>query len=239
MTTFTLLNFSLILLPAYLIGAVPFGLLIGKLRGIDIRQHGSGNIGATNVWRTLGPKWGLPTFLLDVAKGAIAVWLGREIAFQRVPHPVPYEILAYAEAFSGLACILGHSFPVWLRFKGGKGVATSLGVILGIMPLMATCVVFGTWLLVFWLFRYVSLASIVAAITLPLTLLILMLNNLLESRVTFAFGCAAALLVIRRHRENIQRLVAGTENRFGKKANSTAANHSEKASGDSQSSTSA
>jgi glycerol-3-phosphate acyltransferase PlsY len=208
-----------VLLPAYLIGSIPFGLLLGKLGGIDIRQHGSGNIGATNVWRTLGPRWGLPTFLLDAAKGAFAVWLGRELAFAQSPRPVPYEFLNYAEVFAGLAAILGHSLPIWLRFKGGKGVATSLGVMLGIIPLLATGVVLLVWGLVFALSRYVSLASILAASSLPLTLVILQSSDFLEGRVTLAFGCAAAFFVIRRHRENIQRLLAGTENRFGKPKN--------------------
>jgi glycerol-3-phosphate acyltransferase PlsY len=119
----SILPLLLLLSAAYLLGSIPFGLLLSRLKGIDIRQHGSGNIGATNVWRTLGPAWGLPTFLLDAAKGAFAVWLGRELAFTLAPKPVPYEYLNYAEVFSGLCAILGHSFPVWLRFRGGKGVA--------------------------------------------------------------------------------------------------------------------
>jgi glycerol-3-phosphate acyltransferase PlsY len=212
----SMLTLLTVLLLAYLVGSIPFGLLLSRLKGIDIRQHGSGNIGATNVWRTLGPKWGLPTFLLDAAKGGLAVWAGRELAFTLAPKPVPYEYLNYAEVFAGLVAILGHSFPVWLRFRGGKGVATSLGVMLGIIPLMASGIVFATWVIVFALSRYVSLASLVAAVSLPLTLVVLQANHLLEGRATLAFGCAAAFFVIRRHRENIQRLLAGTENRFGK-----------------------
>ena len=212
-----LLTFTLLLLPAYLLGSIPFGLLVGRLRGMDIRKHGSGNIGATNVWRTLGPRWGLLTFLLDASKGLAAVCLARELAMHLVTLPVPDEYLAYAESFAALSCILGHSFPVWLRFRGGKGVATSLGVLLGIMPPFATAVVFGVWLLVFAISRYVSLASIVAALSLPTTLAILYYLGWLDSPVTLAFSCAAAFLVIRRHRDNIKRLIAGTENRFGSK----------------------
>ena len=217
MTTTPLLTFALLLLPAYFLGSIPFGLLVGRLRGLDIREHGSRNIGATNVWRTLGPRWGLFTFLLDAGKGFAAVTLARAIAFHQVPQPVPDDFIAYAEAFAGLACILGHSFPIWLRFRGGKGVATSLGVILSMMPPFSTAVVFAVWLLVFAVSRYVSLASLVAAVSLPVTLAILYYLRWMDSAVTLAFACAAAFLVIRRHRENIRRLIDGTENRFGSK----------------------
>ncbi|MEY2600135.1 MAG: hypothetical protein RLZZ244_3063 [Verrucomicrobiota bacterium] len=208
-----------LLLPAYLLGSIPFGYLVGYANQMDIRQHGSGNIGATNVWRTLGPRWGLLTFVLDAAKGFAAVYLCRELAYRFVPPPFPDEFLAYVETFGGLTCILGHSFPVWLRFRGGKGVATSLGVIVSVMPPVASALVFAVWGLVFALSRYVSLASIAAAISLPLTLAALHSLHLLESRITLAFGCAAAFLVIRRHRDNIRRLLAGTENRFGNRKN--------------------
>ena len=127
-----------LILPAYFLGSIPFGLIIGKLRGIDVRAHGSGNIGATNVWRVLGPKWGSLTFLLDAAKGFFAVSLAQQIAWrQAAPPALEDQYLAYAGVFAALACILGHSFPVWLKFKGGKGVATSLGVIIGLMPPIA------------------------------------------------------------------------------------------------------
>lgn len=212
-----LFTFALILLPAYLVGSIPFGLLIGKMRKTDVRQHGSGNIGATNVWRVLGPKWGAATFLLDAGKGFLAVRLAENIAWLRVPTPVPEEYLAYAGVFAALACILGHSFPIWLRFKGGKGVATSLGVLIGIMPPLATGAVLGVWILVFALSRYVSLASILAALALPATVGALFYFHD-AGRAHLAFSCAAAFLVIRRHRENIRRLFAGTENRFVRKA---------------------
>ncbi|MEI6713598.1 MAG: glycerol-3-phosphate 1-O-acyltransferase PlsY [Verrucomicrobiota bacterium] len=235
----SLLTLALILIPAYLVGSIPFGLIVGRLKGIDIRQHGSGNIGATNVWRTLGPKWGGTTFLLDAGKGFLAVRLASELAMARVTLPVPDDYLAYAEAFAGLACIIGHSFPVWLRFSGGKGVATSLGVILSIMPPIASLIVLVVWVLVFAISRYVSLASIAAAVSLPATMAILYYNQWrsshsgirisvidapnsisgIDSPVTLAFASAAAFLVIRRHRDNIKRLIAGTENRFGKKKN--------------------
>lgn len=201
---------------AYVLGSIPFGLLIGRLRGIDIRQHGSGNIGATNVWRVLGPKWGGATFLLDAGKGFAAVVVAQNILWQRAPRPIPEDYIAYASVFSALACILGHSFPVWLKFKGGKGVATSLGVLIAVMPPLATGIVLGVWILVFALSRYVSLASILAALALPATVGALLYTGALPSRIYFAFACAAAFLVVRRHRDNIKRLFAGTENRFGK-----------------------
>lgn len=207
-----------LILPAYFLGSIPFGLLIGKIGGVDIRLHGSRNIGATNVWRTLGPKFGLSTFLLDAAKGFCAVALAQQIAWRQVPQPAPEDYLAYAGVFAALACIIGHSFPIWLRFKGGKGVATSLGVLIGLLPAFATGVVLAVWVIIFAASRYVSLASVVAALALPVTVGSLLYLHRLDGNVYFAFSCAAALLVIRRHRENIRRLLAGTENRFGKKS---------------------
>lgn len=207
-----------LVIPAYLLGSIPFGLLIGRIGGIDIREHGSRNIGATNVWRTLGPKFGLSTFVLDAAKGFFAVALAQQIAWRQAPQPVPEEYLAYAGVFAALACIVGHSFPVWLHFKGGKGVATSLGVLIGLVPGFATCVVLAVWVVVFAVSRYVSLASVVAALSLPITVGSLLYLHRLHGNAYLAFSCAAALLVVRRHRENIRRLLAGTENRFGKKS---------------------
>lgn len=207
---------AVLLLPAYLLGSVPFGLLIGKFKGIDIREHGSGNIGATNVWRVLGPKWGSLTFFLDAAKGFCAVSLAQQIAWrQAAPPALEDQYLAYAGVFAALACIVGHSFPVWLKFKGGKGVATSLGVIIGLMPPLATGVVLVLWVSIFAFSRYVSLASIIAALSLPLTVGVLIKTGELDGSAYFAFSCAAAFLVVRRHRDNIRRLFAGTENRFG------------------------
>jgi len=207
---------ALLLLPAYFLGSIPFGLLISKLRGIDIRQHGSGNIGATNVWRVLGPKWGASTFILDAAKGFFAVSLAQQIAWrQAAPPALEDQYMAFAGVFASLACIVGHSFPLWLKFKGGKGVATSLGVIIGLMPPLATGVVVVLWISIFAFSKYVSLASIIAALALPVTVGILLRIGELDGSAYFAFSCAAAFLVVRRHRDNIRRLFAGTENRFG------------------------
>ena len=194
----------------YLLGSIPFGFLTARLRGIDIREHGSRNIGATNVWRVCGWKFGLPVFLLDALKGAGAVWLGGWIA-GRLGGDAAWAGIACA-----MACIVGHSFPVWLGFKGGKGVATSLGALLCMMPL-ATGVTFLVWILVFKISRYVSLASIVAAVVLPTFAIVAQLTERGRGWPFAGFATLAGLLVILRHRANIQRLLAGTEHRFGKK----------------------
>jgi glycerol-3-phosphate acyltransferase PlsY len=216
-------QYVLIAAVAYLLGSIPFGLIIGRLRGIDIRQHGSGNIGATNVWRVLGKKWGLATFLCDMGKGLAAVRFAYETA-ARWPMIATHEhgqpvtgILDPASAgiAAALACILGHSFPIWLRFKGGKGVATSLGVLIGMMPL-ASGAIFALWLLIFAISRYVSLASLLAAAALPVVVIVFLFLNVMQGWAYFYFAVAAALLVIIRHLANIKRLLAGTENRFGK-----------------------
>lgn len=204
--------FALIAAQAYLLGSIPFGLLVARSQGVDIRQQGSGNIGATNVWRVLGRKWGLATFLADAAKGWLAVTIGYAIAARMVP-PAGHDF-AYFGIAAAIGCILGHNFPVWLGFKGGKGVATSLGVIIGMMPL-ASLIVFAIWGIVFKVSRYVSLASIVAALALPVVVIGLLFLGGIHGWANFYFACAAGLLVIRRHRENIQRLVEGTEHRFG------------------------
>lgn len=196
---------------AYLMGSIPFGLLIARTQGIDIREHGSKNIGATNVWRVLGKKWGLLTFACDAGKGILAVAAAHLLAAG-----VPPDQVALAGVLAALGCIMGHSFPVWLGFKGGKGVATSLGVLLGLMPLASLAVLL-LWAAVFGISRYVSLASIAAAIALPPVTAFLIKTGHLQGWVHFHFAGVAAALVVWRHRENIRRLAAGTENRFGRK----------------------
>ncbi len=202
------------LLVGYLLGSVPFGFLAARMRGLDIRQHGSGNIGATNVWRVCGWRVGLPVFLLDAVKGAAAVLLAG--LFVRL---WPGEGVGLAPIVGGIACIVGHSFPVWLSFKGGKGVATSLGVLIALTPL-ASLVMFSLWGVVFKVSRYVSLASIVVAFAFPL---LVGLGNwfawplFLYGWPTFGFALFAGTLVLLRHCSNFQRLLAGTENRFGKR----------------------
>jgi glycerol-3-phosphate acyltransferase PlsY len=218
----------LIFAASYLLGSIPSGLLISLSRGIDIRKHGSGNIGATNVWRTMGKTWGLLAFVCDALKGWVAVYVGFKIAMHvpvtaHLPHFVTrtkWLSQDYAGIAAAIGCILGHNFPVWLRFKGGKGVATSLGVIFGMMPL-AALTIFAVWGIVFKVSRYVSLASITAAVSLPVVVMVLMswwprqAWGAVYGWGNFYFAVAATFLLIRRHTANIRRLMDGTEHRFG------------------------
>lgn len=197
----------------YLLGSFPPGYFAGRLAGVDVRAVGSGNIGATNVLRVLGRRWGYPVFLIDAFKGFAAV----RLAFFFVPHWP--EATPYAEYFAILAAIMsvvGHSFPVWLRFKGGKGVATSAGALIGLMPL-AVPLVFLVWVIVFETTRYVSLASIIAAIALPIIVSVLARWKFVDTWALIYFSIMIMLLVIWRHRSNCSRLLNGTEQRFTRK----------------------
>ncbi len=195
----------------YLLGSCPNGLLVGRARGVDIRQHGSGNIGATNVLRVLGKGWGYLVFALDALKGFAAVRLAFALASTLNPGGPYREVVGIA---GGLACILGHTFPVWLRFRGGKGVATSAGVLLGLMPL-AVISVFLVWLIIFKATRYVSVASIGAAFALPFFVALYLRIKMLTGASLLPFSILIAGIVIWRHRSNIQRLLHGKEQRFG------------------------
>ena len=200
-------------LVGYLFGSFPAGYLAGRLVGVDVRSAGSGNIGATNVLRVLGKRWGFPVFAIDAFKGFAAV----RLAFFLVKYWP--EAKPYAEYFAILAAIMsvaGHTFPVWLRFKGGKGVATSAGALIGLLPL-AVPFVFLVWLLVFEISRYVSLASIIAAISLPIIVGVLARWKFVETRALIYFSLLIMLLVLWRHRSNFSRLLNGTEQRFTRK----------------------
>lgn len=200
----------LTLLLAYLAGATPFGYLIAQAKGIDIRLHGSGNIGATNVIRVLGKRIGIPVFALDVLKGLLPVLAARLWCRHAVLDPTWPLLLA------ALGTILGHNFTFWLGFKGGKGIATSAGALLAILPL-ALLVAVLVWLLAFYSTRYVAVASIAAGLSLPLTVLAqraLSAPDRSPSLPLLAFATAIGTLAVWRHRSNIQRLRQGTENRF-------------------------
>lgn len=189
---------------AYLLGATPSSYLAGRLaRGIDLREHGSRNLGATNVYRVLGWGWAIPVALADVAKGAVPVWLfGRWAAGP-----------GWLPAALGVAAVLGHMFSPYVGFKGGKGVATGGGMFIALAPL-AVLAAFGAWGATLWLTGYVSVASLVAATSFPVWV------RLTTPGATAAFWAAAglALLIVWSHRANIQRLLAGTENRFRTRA---------------------
>lgn len=190
----------------YLLGSVPFGFLIGRARGVDVRKQGSGNIGATNVWRVLGRPWGIATFLLDFAKAPAAIALALWLLARGGAGPEAATWLKIA-AFAG--AIVGHNYPAWLGFRGGKGIASSAGGLLVLMP-TAFLVVVATWGLLFLATRIVSVASIAAALAAPLAVWFLEAPH----AGLRGFAVALAALAIARHRANIGRLLAGTEHRW-------------------------
>ncbi len=191
---------------AYLLGSVPFGLLIAKTKGVDIRTQGSGNIGATNVLRCLGKPLGITCFVLDVLKGYLPAALFPMFGNCGVEFGILFGAMA----------ILGHNFPVFLKFKGGKGIATSAGVLLGIAPL-AVGIGILTWAIVFFISGYVSLGSIIAAGAVAITGWVRVGN---DGVVTASALTLLGALAIWRHRANVQRLIAGTENKFERKKKS-------------------
>jgi len=185
---------------SYLLGATPTAYLAGRLaRGIDLREHGSKNLGATNVYRVLGWRWAIPVALIDIAKGAIPVAL-----FGRWAAGGPWLAVGL-----GIAAVLGHVFSPFVRFKGGKGVATALGVFLALAP-VAVLIALPVWGGSLWLTGYVSLSSLVAAASFPVWV------KLTAPGAVSAFwaSIALAVLIVYSHRANVQRLLAGTENRF-------------------------
>jgi glycerol-3-phosphate acyltransferase PlsY len=200
------------ILLGYIAGATPFGYLAGKMKGIDIREHGSKNIGSTNVVRVLGKGIGYPVFALDVIKGVLPVLLARIYANDVQPEGL-------VPALTSIATILGHNYTFWLGFKGGKGIATSAGALLPIMPVTILTAV-TLWAITFLTTRYVSLGSIIAAITLPTSFL---LQGLVTGHWQWPlFGLAALVggLAVFKHRANIERLLNGTENKFERKKQS-------------------
>lgn len=223
---------------AFIIASIPFGLILGKqLRGIDIREHGSGNIGTTNVFRVLGKKPGIACLILDILKGYLPILLALNLLQfgERTPVPEISFLSSFRQTLpasqqlfvqiiqvvTALFAILGHNYSPWLKFKGGKGIATSLGALLALMPAGAA-ILFLIFILVFLTSRYVSLASIVAAISLPLLTL---WGSWYHGRIQdgtwniplFVFSLAIGILAVWKHKSNIQRLMNGTENRFTKK----------------------
>ena len=199
-------EFLLIIL-AYLIGSVPTALIISKrFFGIDIRDYGSGNMGATNAFRILGPKFGTIIMVLDILKGMFAVGL-----FYFLPYYLSNELARTNFMIGlGLAAVLGHIFPIFAGYKGGKGVATLLGMLIAVQPVVAVCCV-AVFVVVLLLTRYVSLSSILGAIMLPVSVLWIWNEHELSYRI---FALSVALLVIITHQKNIGRLIKGRENRI-------------------------
>ena len=202
----------------YLCGALPFGYWAGKMKGIDIRQHGSGNIGATNVIRVLGKGIGIPVFLLDMLKGWLPVFLASGWMAATGAEP---QMVSTAKVIGGFAAVLGHMFTFFLSFKGGKGIATMSGVLVG-MSLAGFIGGWIAWLVFYFATKYVSLASLAAAVAVPTGMAVQMMREGRWDFVMLGFGLAVMVLVFWRHRPNIQRLLAGTENRAGAKKKPTA-----------------
>jgi len=217
------MRFIILIIGSYLLGSIPFGLLIAKAHGKDLRSIGSGNIGATNVSRALGRKWAYLCFGLDVLKGLLPMLatlsLARPLSTQS---PTERVVLLWLWLAVGCAAILGHIFPIYLKLKGGKGVATSFGVALGLWPYYTICASFAVavWVVVVLIWRYVSLASIGASVTFPLVLILAIIVSpgwdFVNLWPLLVAATAIPLMVIVRHRENIRRLIAGTESKISK-----------------------
>ncbi len=222
------LTYIIVAIAAYLLGSIPTGFLVAKAKGIDIRSVGSGNIGATNAMRVLGKPAGIFVLLADAAKGFGACYLGAFLCIYFAPHfmmitsngnvSVPLEqfVPSMEERFAiiaGICAVLGHNYTCWLKFKGGKGIATTAGVYLALAP-WAVLVGLVVFILAVLFTKYVSVGSIAAAIALPVTVWIMTPQNIFLGIVSTALGA----LAIYKHKSNIHRLMAGTENKLGKKA---------------------
>jgi glycerol-3-phosphate acyltransferase PlsY len=210
---------------AYLIGGIPFGVLLARAHGKDLRAIGSGNIGATNVARALGRKWGYICFGLDVLKGLVPMAAVRLVAAPAANAQANLASPALLALWLAVGCgaILGHVFPVYLKFRGGKGVATSFGVTLGLWPYFTLCALVAllVWVAVVLTWRYVSLASICASTAFPATLVVAILTvpawRFADLWPLLPPAVAIGALVVIRHRENVGRLLAGTESRIRRK----------------------
>ncbi len=223
---------------AFLLGSIPFGLIIARFKGIDIRQHGSGNIGATNVLRVVGKQYGITCLFLDLLKGLIPTIIGvslirygdnlhqmtiSSLTSYSTALPASEQLTAQTlQVLTGLCAILGHNYSPWVGFKGGKGIATSAGVLLGLMP-AAVILLFLVWLALFFLTRYVSVASMGAAAVLPLlTIYGSYYHGKLAdgtwNKPLFLFSVVIGILAIWKHRSNIRNLRNGTEHKFEKKS---------------------
>ncbi len=196
-------------LGAYLLGSIPFGYIVAKAKGIDIQKAGSGNIGATNAMRVLGKPAGIFVLLMDAAKGFLAVFIATVVAHRLFCDDPELQTM---RVIAGVCAVLGHNYTCWLKFKGGKGIATTAGVYIALAPLPLV-IAFVVFIAAVMVTRFVSVGSISAALALPFAVLLLQPKELLLGIVTIALG----LLAVWKHKGNIQRLIAGTENKLGQK----------------------
>lgn len=201
----------LVALGAYLLGSIPNGYLAGRAQGVDLRKVGSNNIGATNALRVLGKKWGYLVFAGDAFKGWLAVMLAWVVGWQW-----DESSKIYLGVIAAIMAMVGHIFPVWLGFKGGKGISTSAGVMIALFPIWVFIFGLAIWGILFFATRYVSVASIAAAISLPVSSGILWAMGQCDA-VRTSIAAAMCVLAVWRHKPNIQRLLAGTEKKFEKK----------------------
>ena len=214
------MEICILIIGSYLLGSVPFGLLIARLHGKDLRSIGSGNIGATNVSRALGKKWACVCFCLDVLKGLIPMIIAGFVLQPITNMPVKFVIWIIV----GTMAVVGHIFPVYIRFKGGKGVATSLGIGLGVWPYYTVVgiITFAIWIICVLTWRYISLASMIAGICFPILLIGLTLARqswkFVELWPLMVVALLIPLLLIIRHKDNIKRLIAGTEDKISSRA---------------------
>lgn len=217
MSSNTILIYILIFLCSYLIGSIPWGFLIGRLYGVDIRKVGSGNIGATNVTRSLGKLPGRICFFLDLLKGFLPV-LAVSMMLKQQYFEDPEQL---GQIIAAASAVLGHMFSVFMKFRGGKGISTIFGVLLGFSPwsFLAAGIV---WVLVFLISRYVSMASIAACAVLPVAATLFTMTEVYYHSIwVLAFLYLLSILAVIRHSANIRRLINGTENRFERKRNRT------------------
>ena len=212
---------SLITLMSYLVGSIPSGVIVSRLFfGFDIRDKGSGNMGSTNVFRVLGVRWGIVVQLLDILKGVIAVAVVSQMFTGEMPftNRTPFEDATVVKLIAGATAVVGHIWSIFVKFRGGKGINTAAGMLVAIAPIDVG-VALGFFLLTFFLSGYVSLGSMMAAVTLPSFMCFrynILHDNIPGYHTTIFFTIGVSLLVIYTHRANISRLAHGTENRFTK-----------------------
>ncbi len=228
-----MLPIAIIAVLSYLVGSIPTSIIVARVsRGMDIRQHGSGNAGGTNVIRVLGWKLGVFVILVDIAKGLFATIVVARLMYGSIPfeNKTPFDDFTVVQIIAGCAAILGHIWTLFAGFRGGKGIATAAGMLVGIAP-VEVAISFGVFAIVLFISHYVSLGSLSAAVAFPLTMFFrenVFLVNIEGYHTLIFFSIAISLLIIYTHRSNIQRLLRGTENRirFAKRGDSSIPSHS-------------